>query len=491
MRRDPGRSFRSGLRRAPLRALTGLSLALIAGCAGTGAGRQQTETLPPRSSPPAPTAAPASVEPASSAASDPDAPVTVIFRVTVAIDGQPHSFSGSAIHLVRTDLASSWKADRRVARGDPRVRSLAPEAPGWYVVELPPGRYHLNVVDRYRFPTPRAVPPLLLEIPSGDRVAFAGSIEVDCRDRLPPDDPGAQRYDCDPPEIRTDDAVTAARLSGEATVEPAIRAARPLTALTSPGPIAREGRWALEEARDAAASLTVGGFSHIEQAAGDAALRGGVGLAGSLACGPWFVICALAFIPPAVIGGAVDGGVEYHGNKVRGKCNERLGRELQELGAERRLRAALRERFAEVGRPLSEPTGDPSEPPFPIVLRVAVLRIGVRGDTCGPGVNPFKQSDRYRADILASVQAVDGATGVLLYEEFLTNTEKLSLWDVGAGRSSLTPVGSRAACRRVKEFCPDDDEDVLSRDLEPAIEAFADHVVLVLNGGAGRSSPSS
>jgi hypothetical protein len=413
--------------------------------------------------------------------------VTVIFRITVAIDGRPRSFSASAIHLVRTDLAPSWHADRRVARGDPRVRSLAPDATGWYAVELLPGRYHLNVVDRYHFPTPRGLPPLLLEVPTGDRVAFAGSIELSCRDRLPPDDTGPRRYDCDPPAIRTDRTATAARLSGDATVEPAIRAARPLTALTSPGPFRREGRWALEEAREATAGLTVSGFSHIEQAAGDAALRGGVGLAGSLACGPWFAFCAAFFVAPAFIGGAVDVGVEYHGNQVRGKCNERLGRELKEFGAERRLRAALRERFAEVGRPLSEPTGDPSEPPPAIVLRVAVLRIGVRGDTCIPGVNPFKQSNRYRADILSSVQAVDGATGAVLYEEFLTNTEKLSFWDVLAGRGSLTPVGSRAACRRVKEFCPDEDEDVLSRDLEPAIDAFADHVVLVLNGAAGRS----
>jgi hypothetical protein len=32
-----------------------------------------------------------------------------------------------------------------------------------------------------------------------------------------------------------------------------------------------------------------------------------------------------------------------------------------------------------------------------------------------------------------------------------------------------------------------EDEDVLSRDLEPAIDAFADHVIRVLNGAAGRS----
>ena len=143
-----------------------------------------------------------------------------------------------------------------------------------------------------------------------------------------------------------------------------------------------------------------------------------------------------------------------------------------------------------MARPLSDPTGDPNEPPPAIVLRVAVLRIGVRGDTCIPGINPFKQSDRYRADILARVQAVDGANGAVLYEEFLINTEKLSVWNVLAGRSSLTPVGNRAACRRVKEFCPDEDEDVLSRDLEPAIDAFADHVVRVLDGAAGRSTRS-
>ena len=147
MRRDPEESFRAGLRRVPFRALTGLSLALIAGCAGTGAGRQQAETLPARSSAPVPSSAPPPVESASSAASDPGAPVTVVFRVTVAIDGKPRSFSASAIHLVRADLAPSWHADRRVARGDPRVRSLAPDAPGWYAVELYPGRYHLNVVD--------------------------------------------------------------------------------------------------------------------------------------------------------------------------------------------------------------------------------------------------------------------------------------------------------------------------------------------------------
>ena len=121
-------------RRDPFLAPAVLSLSLITGCAGTGAARPRIETLPPQ--PPAPASSDA-----------PAAPVTMIFRVTVAVDGQARSFSAGAIHLVRTDLAPSWHADRRVVRGDPRVRSLAPDAPGWYAVELYPGRYHLNVVD--------------------------------------------------------------------------------------------------------------------------------------------------------------------------------------------------------------------------------------------------------------------------------------------------------------------------------------------------------
>ena len=486
MHRNIGDSFRAGLRSVPFRAIAGLALALITGCAGTGVGRPPTETPSPQSSTPA-------------ASSGSDLPVTVIFRFAVAIDGTPHAFSEGSIHLVRTDLMPSWPLRRPAAHwlwtgpteGDPKVRSLGPDAEDWYVVVLPPGRYHLNAVSKWHFPTVRAVPSLVLELPPGDRVAYAGSITVNCRDRLSPDKPASYRYDCEPPTIRTDEAGMAGRLSGVATGAPAIRAARPLSALTAPDLATRAGALTLEAERDETADVPLGPFPALKEAGARAAVTGGGGLlAAAATCGPLFVFCVAILAPVVIIPATVDGGIQHHGNRVRLDCSERIDRELREFDAEGRLRLALRERFAAAGRPLLEPASAPDAPAPAILLRVGVLRIGVRGDFCLPGINPLKLPDRYRADILASVRAVDGVTGAVLYEELLSNTDKLSPWEVIAGRGGLSPVGSPAACRRAKEFCPEEDAEVLNRDLEPAIAAFADHVVHVLTGAAQPSVPS-
>ncbi len=460
-------------------AIAVLSLALLTACATTGGGRLPAVTPPGASPSPegrsagTPTAPPGPD-------SWPEATATLVFRLSVTIDGTSRPFPASSIRLLRTDVTPPPPSARPRISGDPRIRSL--EGEDWYAADLPPGRYHLNAVSKWRFPTARGIAPLVVELRPEDRIAYAGSIRMSCRAGLPPETPGTKRYDCDPPEIGTDDAATAVRLLGRPEAVPAIRPARPLSSLTAPDLSSRAGRWTLEVDRDETAGLPLQPFPDVHEAATRDAVQGGVAVVGSLSCGPFFVFCVAIMIPAAAVGAALDEGVEHHGNTVRAGCNERIGEQLSGFDVEGRLLAALEERFAAAGRPLEKPGDAPGGAPPSVALRVAVIRVGVRGDNCVAGLNPFKLPDRYRADVLASVRAVDGATGELLYEELLENTDKLSPWDVIGGRGGMTPVGSRTACRRVREFCPKDDDAVLARDLAPAIDAFAEHVALVLTG---------
>jgi len=444
-------------------------LVLLAGCAG--------RTRPQPAVPPAPAEAPAAAP----------RDVRVVFRLQVNLDGRPHPFAADAIHLLRTDLPAVWTPDLRPvpwawgkpATGEPLIRPVGPDLEGWYAVSLPPGSYQLNAVSKWHFPTVRAVPPLRLEFPAPDEIVYAGSIAVNCRDRLSPDRPGSHWYDCDPPVIRTEDAGTAGRLAGETAGAPAIRAARALSALASPDPATLAGPLAMEAERDGTGSLPMGPFPVMKGAAAHSTIYTGGLAVGTAFCGPFFLICLAVAVPMVAANAAVEGGVQQHGNRVRLECSERISGELQEFDAEKRLRLALREKFAAAGRPLSEPANAPDAHAPTILLRVRVLRIGVRRDTCLPGFNPLKLSDRYRADLLAVVQAVDGTTGELMYEEYLNNTENLSPWDVVAGRGGVSPAGSASECRRAKEFCPKEDTEVLNRDIDPAIEAFAEHVVRI------------
>ena len=464
----PGKMKRLGRRTLIVLCLGGL--VLLAGCASRARPRTQP-AVPPA---PAEAAAPQNAR--------------VIFRLQVNLDGRPHPFPADAIHLLRTDLPAVWSPPNlrpvpwawgKPATGEPLIHSVGPEPEGWYAVSLAPGTYQLNAVSKWHFPTVRAIPPLRLEFPAPAELVYVGSIAVNCRDRLSPDNPGSYWYDCDPPVIRTDDVGTAGRIAGETAGVPAIRAARALSALASPDPATLAGPLAMEAERGGTGSLPLGLFPVMKGAAAQSAIHSGGLVAGTAFCGPFFLICLAVAVPIVAIDAAVAGGVQDHGNHVRLECSERINGELQDFDAEKRLRLALREKFAAAGRPLSEPENAPEANAPTILLRVAVLRIGVRYDTCLPGFNPFKLSDRYRADLLAVVQAVNGMTGELLYEEYLNNTEKLSPWDVVAGRGGVSPAGSASACRRAKEFCPKEGTEVLNRDIEPAIEAFAEHVVRI------------
>lgn len=447
------------------RALVGVTLAILTGCARSGHRGPPTETIPAR----------------------PSETATAVFRLDVSIDGRRRSPPAKAIHLLRTDSIPSSGPAGETPNARPHVRRLDEE--GWYAVDLPPGRYHLNVVSKWHFPTPRALPPLVLEIRTGDDVAFAGSIEMNCFDRLAPDHAATWLYDCERPTIRTGDAATAARRAGRAKAAATARPARPLATLTSPDIAGRDGPWVLHHGHDGGPDIPLHPLPHLDQAGERTALAGGVALVTSISCGPMFAFCAAVLAPPVVLEAAVDARVERYGNRVRAACNERLVDELRDFDAEHRLRRALRARFAAAGRPLANEADASGDPPPAVALDVAVLRIGVRGDTCLPAFNPFKLPDRYRADILARVRAFDGQTGAMLYEEFLTNADALSSWEIVAGHSSLTPVGGSAACRRVREFCPDDGRDVLVGDLDPSIQAFADHVVRALDLAARASAP--